>query len=373
MGSPAKVVIGLTGNIASGKSLVRRMLEDLGVFSVDTDSLGHRLYEANSESYHEVVRLFGAGILDPAGSINRAALAGIVFSDPAALRQLEAVIHPPVFQAARALISHAEQPAAVLESIILLESSLTAACDTTWVVACSRETQIRRLMEQRGLSQAQAVQRIDAQSPQGEKIARADVVIWNDGDVNQLGQQVKQQYLASESPAGIWMTQNWQGGSLTLTPVSASDLLANTNTPPGISALPADEIHRRHWLHASVSGQSAGLIGLRFENLLCVVDAFYINGTTNLAEIWPALRAAIPAICRRWQCEAALLAVPAGAANGAASPADFQPVTAGQLPVSTWREHAIKLQLAGSRLFYQQYQENLLLIDPPTDSEPPRD
>ncbi|HHY88349.1 MAG TPA: dephospho-CoA kinase [Chloroflexi bacterium] len=183
-------VIGLTGNIGTGKSVVRRMLEQLGAYGIDADVLSHRVTARNGPAYQPIVETFGSQVLREDGEIDRARLGKLVFSDPEKLSVLESIVHPLVRQAIDAEVSTASRPVVVLEAIKLLETSLRKQCDSLWVVYASPEVQLRRLVESRGMDEQDARQRIQAQPPQEEKVAAADVVIDNSGSVNQTMEQV---------------------------------------------------------------------------------------------------------------------------------------------------------------------------------------
>lgn len=190
-----KTVIGLTGNIGAGKSAVLRMLEYLGALGIDADRISHQIIAKKAAGYQPVVDHFGAQILSADGEIDRARLGRIVFADPRKLKALEEIIHPRVTEAVDVLMKISPQPVAVLEAIKLLESGLAEHCDSVWVVKASPETQLKRLMTQRNMSQADALQRIEAQSPQELKISRADVVIDNSGSLEETWRQVQAAWL----------------------------------------------------------------------------------------------------------------------------------------------------------------------------------
>ena len=187
---PDKYIIGLTGNIATGKSVVRKMLEHLGAYGIDADALAHRAIAKGAPGYGPVVQTFGTWILKPDGEIDRGRLARIVFSDPEALRRLEAIVHPLVIKAVEFLIERARYRVIVVEAIKLLESDLRQWCDAIWVVDAPPEIQLQRLIQQRGMQESDAYQRILSQPPQAEKLAQADVVIRNDGDFEKTWRQV---------------------------------------------------------------------------------------------------------------------------------------------------------------------------------------
>lgn len=185
------LIIGLTGNIATGKSTVLAYLAQRGAHVLDADRLAHESMHKGTHTYWAVLDAFGPGILQPDGEINRRALGDIVFSDPDALQRLEAIIHPAVFDLARQELLGVEAPVIVLEAIKLLEAGqLVTMCDEVWVVTSSPATQLRRLRETRQMDEAEALRRMQAQSPQAEKVKRADRVIVNDDDVVALQQQL---------------------------------------------------------------------------------------------------------------------------------------------------------------------------------------
>ncbi|MCJ7661037.1 MAG: dephospho-CoA kinase, partial [Anaerolineales bacterium] len=185
-----KFVIGLTGNIATGKSVVRKMLEHLGAYGIDADALAHRAFAKGAPGYQTVVEEFGKWILDSDGQVDRAKLSRIVFADPEALMRLEAIVHPLVEQAVDVLVRRSGQKVIVIEAIKLLTSGLRPACDSVWVTYVAVDVQMARLLQKRGMSEKAARQRIMAQPSHGEKMAAADLVIRNDGSFEETWQQV---------------------------------------------------------------------------------------------------------------------------------------------------------------------------------------
>lgn len=187
---PGKFIIGLTGNIATGKTVVRRMLEHLGAFTVDADALTHRVYAKGTPAHQQVLEAFGAWLLAKNGEIDRARLGALVFNDHAALAQLEAIVHPRVRHLINALLQNASQSVIVLEAIKLLEGDLRKLCNSVWTTTAPEELQLQRLIQQRGMSRERALERIHLQSPQGIKNAVANCVITNTGSYEALWQQV---------------------------------------------------------------------------------------------------------------------------------------------------------------------------------------
>ena len=182
-------VIGLTGNIGCGKSTVAGMLRSLGAAVIDLDAVSREIRQTDGDARTAILRRFG--------TLDASALARVVFADPGALRDLEAIIHPRVRNAARerlAELAEAGVSSAVIEAIKLLESPLLDACDTTWVVACREEDAVARLAASRGMSEAAARARLANQSPQDAKIAAADVVIDGSAELDETRRQVEAAY-----------------------------------------------------------------------------------------------------------------------------------------------------------------------------------
>jgi len=182
--------IGLTGNIATGKSTVGRMLAQLGAEVIDADRIAHAVIAPDGAAYTAVVTAFGADILASDGTIDRGKLGDIVFSDAEALAQLERLVHPPVIAEVRRRIAASTAPAIVVEAIKLLESGVAGDYDAIWVTTCPEMAQIKRLMKSRRLTRAEALRRIRAQPAQAEKLARADVVIDTSGTLDETRAQV---------------------------------------------------------------------------------------------------------------------------------------------------------------------------------------
>lgn len=182
--------IGLTGNIACGKSTIGRLLVARGAEYVDADRLVHALMEPGTSENDRIVERFGPEVRATDGRIDRPRLGGIVFADPAGLRDLEAILHPGVRAEIRRRMAASTAPVLVVDAIKLLESGLAKEMDAVWVVTCPREEQVRRLVRDRGLTEEQANARISAQGSQEEKARQATVVIDNGGTLADAERQV---------------------------------------------------------------------------------------------------------------------------------------------------------------------------------------
>jgi dephospho-CoA kinase len=192
-------VIGLTGNIGCGKSAVAGMLRELGVATVDADALARQIRQNDADARRLIEARFG--------TIEARALGEIVFSDHAALRDLEAILHPRVRDAVRERLAELEEgevEVASVEVVKLFESPLHDACDQVWVVRCDEADAIRRLAVSRGMDEQTVRRRMATQSPQDEKVALADVVIDNGGSLDETRRQVAdalEALLAAEPPS----------------------------------------------------------------------------------------------------------------------------------------------------------------------------
>lgn len=202
---PHLYLIGLTGNIGCGKSTVVKMLAELGAVVCDADQTTREVMQVGQPAYDEIVQEFGEGVLvAQGGPIDRPALGRIVFGEPERLRRLEAIVHPATRVANlrwlgeqdRIAAAEGRRQVAVIDAIKLIESGYPQICDAVWVVFCDPEVQLRRLVQGRGMLEADAQQRIAAQPPQAAKVAVADVVIDNSGTLAQTRDQVEQAWSA---------------------------------------------------------------------------------------------------------------------------------------------------------------------------------
>jgi dephospho-CoA kinase len=187
-------VIGLTGNIGCGKSTVAGMLRDAGAATIDADEVAREIRHNDADARAAIERRFG--------TYDAAELGAIVFNDPEALSDLEAILHPLVRGAIRARLAELEQggiDVAAVEVIKLLESPLADACDAIWVVRCDEADALRRLAQTRGMDEEDARRRIGSQSSQEDKIAAADVVIDGSADLEETRRQVERSLAALRS------------------------------------------------------------------------------------------------------------------------------------------------------------------------------
>ncbi|MCA9901449.1 MAG: dephospho-CoA kinase [Ardenticatenaceae bacterium] len=176
-----KTIVGLTGNIATGKSAVMRLAYDHGALTIDADKIVHELMDNDATMQAAIAVAFGSEVRREDGRINRKTLAEIVFNDPAALADLEAMVHPAVGKAVDARILASKQKIIFIEAIKLLEGNLRDICHQVWVTRCSPQRQLERLRVCRGMETEVAAVRIKGQASQEEKVAQSDVLIDTNG------------------------------------------------------------------------------------------------------------------------------------------------------------------------------------------------
>ncbi|MEO5926001.1 MAG: dephospho-CoA kinase [Bryobacteraceae bacterium] len=190
--------IGLTGGLATGKSVVGEELEKLGGFLIRLDDLGHKVLEPEGEAYAAVVAEFGPEIVDPDGTINRRALGEKVFADPARLKRLNDLTHPAIRERAKvireAYAKENPQGIIVTEAAILIETGSHKECDRLVLAHCRSEQQIERAMERDGLTREEVMNRISRQMPLEDKRKFANYVIDTSGTKESTLEQTRAVY-----------------------------------------------------------------------------------------------------------------------------------------------------------------------------------
>lgn len=198
----SEFIVGLTGGVASGKTAATRCFEALGVTVADADVAAREAVALGSEGLNEVVAAFGGGVLDASGGLDRAAMRRRVFSDEAARKQLEAIVHPRVRKALKAACEAASGPYAIAAIPLLAEGGGREAypwLDRILVIDVPRETQVERLVLRDGIDAALAERMLAAQAGRERRLAIADDVIVNDGSLQALQARVSEwhaRYLA---------------------------------------------------------------------------------------------------------------------------------------------------------------------------------
>jgi dephospho-CoA kinase len=372
---PGKYAIGLTGNIATGKSVVRRMLEHLGAYTIDADALAHRVLAKGAPGYQPVINKFGTWILNEDGQINRSKLGRLVFADPQALAQLEAIVHPYVGQAVDLLARRATQKVVVIEAIKLLESDLGKRCDSIWVTDAPQEVQVERLMRKRGLSRADALQRVEAQSAQKHKLDAANIVITNTGSYEDLWKQVNEAWkkigVARETPAEAPALPRPRAGTFSVQrgkprdSQKIADLL--TRLSKGRRTLNKDEVMEafgdKAFLLLQLDDDLVGIAGWQVENLVARTTDLYLDPRAAAEKALPLIMSEVEKASSDLQCEASLVFPPMELVgfDSVWKHIGYERRSPTTLGVQAWTDAALESMPQGSALFFKQLRTDRVL------------
>ena len=370
---PGKYVIGLTGNIATGKSVVRRMLEHLGAYTIDADTLSHRAIAKGAPGYQHVVDAFGKFILDAGGEIDRTKLGRLVFSDPDALKDLEAIVHPLVEHAVDLMIKRASQRVIVIEAIKLLEGGLVNACDIVWTTDAPELIQKSRLMQKRGMNEEEAMQRIQAQPPQEKKTAAANVVIQNAGSFEDTWKQVVDAWkvispitenlpvIVRKAGAGELAVQRGRPHDSTNIAALITRLSKGTRqvTQHDVMAAFGDKA----FLLLMADKQLVGLAGWQVENLVARTTELYLDPGITSAQALKILVTEVERASQDLQCEASLLFLSPELATqeDVWKEMGYNRRTPQTLGVQAWQDAALESQPANTILLFKQLRQDRVL------------
>jgi len=370
-----KYVIGLTGNIATGKSVVRRMLEHLGAYTIDADALSHRVISKGAPGYQPVLDKFGTWLLDKDGQIDRDKLGRLVFADAQALAQLEDMVHPYVMQAVDILIKRATQNVVVVEAIKLLESQLRTQCDAVWVTDAPPEVQVERLVRKRGLTQDEASQRVHSQSAQKEKLASAKVIVRNNGSYDDLWKQVSEAW-KSVSPsqeagpstqvlpkpgAGAYSLQRGKPRDSQ----KIADLVSRLSK--GKRAMSKDEVMEafgdKAFLLLQLETELVGIAGWQVENLVARTTDLYLDPKAVVDKALPLIMAEVERASGDLQCEASLVFPPMELVgfDSVWKQVGYERRAPETLGVQAWTDAAVESMPKGSALFFKQLRTDRVL------------
>lgn len=194
------MIIGLTGGIASGKSTAAKLFSELGAFVLDADKLGHAVYEPHRQAFREVVDVFGSDIVGADGKVDRKVLGGKVFGKPDELKKLTSIVWPEIGRMAReqtaAALAENPKRIVILEAAVLLEAGWQKGMDEVWVVIVDPEVAVKRAIARDGVDEESIRKRLAAQTTNEQRIAAADVVIHNEGDLDLLKSRVTEAWQA---------------------------------------------------------------------------------------------------------------------------------------------------------------------------------
>ncbi|MBN1285812.1 MAG: dephospho-CoA kinase [Anaerolineae bacterium] len=390
-----KYVIGLTGNIATGKSLVRKMLEHLGALGLDADGLAHQAMSPGAPAYKPVVSAFGRQILSQDGRINRAALAKIVFSSPEALATLERVTHPIIRQAINILVERAQRKVVVIEAIKLLEAGYGEDVDSVWVVDAPPQVVLQRLVTKRKMTEAAARLYMQAQSSQRAKLERADVVIKNGGSLEDVWAQVQTAWnnlpVVAGKPKPPQQVTTVRAEPKKPEPSKPAPAGAKPAAAPArVPAMEITEVHVRRgspasageiaevlsklknqpvsrmdimmafgekaYLLAEANGQIVGIAGMQVENLITRVDEFFIMPGAPVDLIVQGLTKAVEENSKSLESEVAFFFFPIQTTPEEIYRAfvaqDYEAREISDIKVPAWREAAQEVHIDGGAQIY---------------------
>jgi dephospho-CoA kinase len=369
---PEKYIIGLTGNIATGKSVVRKMLEHLGAYGIDADALSHRAIAKGAPGYKDTVDAFGKWILSPDGEIDRNKLGRLVFSDSDAMNRLEDIVHPLVSQAVGIMIKRSNQRVIVIEAIKLMETDLRNLCDALWTVNVPEELQVRRLMDKRGMSRDEASQRIHFQSAQQQKVTAATVVIQNSGSYEETWKNVSAQW-KKISPMSDTMQVVVKAveGEFTVARGRPRDSAAIaelvTRLSGGVHRMSQNDVMaafgEKAFMLLQLGGVNVGVAGWQVENLVARTTEFYIDPAVHAEKGLKTLIDEVERTSADLQCEASILYLPNALAALQATwkQLGYQPRTTQSLGVQAWTDAAIESLQPNAQLFFKQLRQDRVL------------
>jgi len=373
-----KHVIGLTGNIGTGKSVVRKMLEHLGAYGIDADVLSHRAISKGAPGYQQVLDMFGQWILNSDGEIDRAKLGQLVFSNPDALIILETIIHPLINKALDILVRRSTQHVIVIEAVKLFETPLHEWCDSIWVTYLPEETQVARLMKKRGMSYEEIQKRLESQSEQEQKVKDANVVIYNDGEYEETWKQVVAAWNnmfpgvepeQAESVIEDFGDTGEELRSVRGKPSNAQDIAALINNIAPNAEQPVtksdvlEAFGEKAFILLKKGKAPVGLIGWQIENLVARTTDILIDSSIYVDEALPKLITEMEKSSIDLQCEVSLVFVNDEIASYASlwDLMGYKQKTPKQLGVAAWQEAAQEHMEKDLILYFKQLRQDRVL------------
>ncbi len=373
---PGKYVIGLTGNIGTGKSVIRRMLEHLGAYGIDADALAHRAYAKGAPGYDKVVGVFGNYILNENGEIDRKKLGRIVFSDPEAMKRLEAIVHPLVNQAIDFIVRRSNQKVIVIESARLVGTIFADLCNSLWVVYAPEEIQLSRLMLNRGMGEKDARTRINAQLPQETQLGAANVIIKNVSSYEDAWKQVStawKKYVSSFETPIISVSEpvHLAMGEVVIKragPKQANDIIDISNrllnpAEPLTKEQVMAAFGEKAYLLLQVERNYLGFLAWQVENLVSRTTDIALDPVLPPAQYIPIMIREMERASNDLQCEVSLVITPSSLARHTElwKSLGYEPKKPEELSILAWQEAAQECIQKGSVLFFKQLRMDRVL------------
>lgn len=373
---PGKFVIGLTGNIGTGKSVVRKMLEHLGAYGIDADALSHRVIAKGAPGYQPVLEHFGRWVLSPEGEIDRSRLGRMVFNDPQGMAELEKIIHPVVIQAVDMIIRRSQHKVVVIEAIKLIESGINKQCDSLWVSYAPQELQLKRLMEKRGMKELEARQAIMSQTPQEQKTGQAQVVIQNIASFEDTWRQV-----AAAWKKVVPVETESESPTVPRTKVSLDTLTIRRGRPQHSAeiaglfnrlakngkVLSASDIMsafgEKGFLILQAGPKLLGVMGWQVENLVVRSTDILIDPLIEAEKALPLFMHEIEQASKELQCEVSLVFTPPEIASlqQVWQELGYESIRPDTLRFPAWREAAQDAMRPGLMVLFKQLRQDRVL------------
>jgi len=371
-GWSGKYVIGLTGNIATGKSVVRKMLEHLGVYGIDADALSHRVIMKDAPGYRPTIEAFGQWILTEDDQIDREKLGKVVFGNSEAMATLEKIIHPLVRQAVDVLVQRAHQRVIVIEAIKLLETDLHTLCDQVWVAQATPQKQLERLVRKRKMTATDAQRRIDAQTSEKDKLRAADLVIKNSGSFEEAWSQVNKAWqlmpkaINARKPA--FPSSSKQLTIQRATPDQTEEIASFITTQSSgkrrmVSSDVMAAFGEKAFLVLRAGEEMIGLLGWQVENLITRVDDVILKDGLSPSTSLNLLVETMEVASSELNSEASLLFLSPVIAQHEQIWKDwgYKARTIKDLEVRAWQNAAMESMPPGTVLFFKRLRKHRIL------------
>jgi dephospho-CoA kinase len=358
-----KYVIGLTGNIGSGKSTVLSMLEQLGARAIDADELVHEVMRKGSPVWRAIVDTFGEGVLTRQGDIDRKKLGSFVFDDQEALGRLEEIVHPAVDERFREILDASEDSVTAVEAVKITQSSLFTEIDSLWLVTCPAEERLHRLLSSRDINAEGVEDRLRAQIAQERQAQIADVVIDNGASLEHTWQQVKAEW------DKIW-EQARPRRAVNVRRASRSDLdsitqIINEGSMGRVKA-GRDAVLQRlfEWGYFVASTSKVmGVVGWQATNFVACLRDFYVYPMVQRRRMGGPLLHRVEQEAKALSCEVALLLVDRRSTWRATKfyrEMGYERVRPQEL-IKAWREVAEEHRSADEMIFFKALREKRVM------------
>jgi dephospho-CoA kinase len=367
-----KYLIGVTGNIATGKTTVRKLLEHLGAYSFEIDMITRRALSKEGPLYTKVAQTFGSWIFDERDRIQLDRLASLFFAEPALKDRLDAMADPVIDYAVDVLVRNSRRNVIAVESRKLLDMELAAGCDSIWVVTSRQDLQIQRLITNRDLSETEARQRIMVESPQHYLVRAANAVIENSGSMAAVWELVKEKWYQLPKPKEPVLSSRSRAQVHGLTirlgmPHDAAEIARFiTQTTLGKLRKTQTEVMRnfteKSYVLLEAETGIVGVAGWRLDALVCCVDEFYFDKELEPDKAIPIVLQSIEDLAHEMLSEVIILIVPPYLARvtGAWLGLGYRAASAQALPMGEWQEAALHWMRRGYLVRYKRLRESLI-------------